>query len=226
MKKTILITGGTGGLGQAVVKKMLDSGYKVVLATEPNAQTVSHENLEIFEVDVTNEEKCQSFVKTISAKYKHIDVALLLVGGFMMGNISQADEQALDRMLTLNFKTAYLVARPVFEQMESQSEGGKIIFIGARPALQAETGKEMLAYSLSKSLIFSLSEMLNAAGKDKNVQSTVIVPSTIDTPANRQAMPDADPASWVSPEDLANLMNFVISDTILRESILKAYKNT
>lgn len=225
MTKTILITGGTGGLGQAVVKKMLDSGYKVVLATEPNAQTVSHENLEVFEVDVTNEENCQSFVKTISAKYKHIDVAMLLVGGFMMGNLSQTDEKALEKMFTLNFKTAYLVARPVFEQMQNQSKGGKIIFIGARPALQAETGKEMLAYSLSKSLIFSLSDLLNATGKDKNIQSTVIVPSTIDTAANRKAMPDSDPVSWVSPQDLANLMSFVINDNILRESVLKAYNN-
>jgi NAD(P)-dependent dehydrogenase (short-subunit alcohol dehydrogenase family) len=228
MTKNLLITGGAGGLGQAVVKKFVAEGYHLIATVEKGTQLPQTDNIDVYELDATNESDCRKFVKDITEKYKTIDAAILLAGGFAMGGFAETDGEALEKMYKINFLTAYFLAQPVFEHMLTQSEGGKIIFIGARPALQAEAGKNMVAYSLSKSLIFKLSELMNAAGKSKNVTTTVIVPSTIDTPANRKAMPDADTNKWVKPEDLAALMAFVCSETgsILRENVLKAYNES
>ena len=228
MTKTMLITGGAGGLGQAVVQKFMSDGYHLIATTEPGTAFPPAQNLESHELDLTDEAACQDFIKKIQQQHPVIDAALLLVGGFAMGSLAETDGKALEKMYRLNFLTAYFMAQPLFEQMLSQPGGGKIVFIGARPALLPEAGQHMVAYSLSKSLIFKLSELMNAAGKDKNVQTTVIVPSTIDTPANRKAMPDTNPDNWVQPAELADLMAFVCSDSgsILRENVLKAYKNS
>jgi NAD(P)-dependent dehydrogenase (short-subunit alcohol dehydrogenase family) len=108
-----------------------------------------------------------------------------------------------------------------------QNGYGRLVFIGARPALQAVDGKNMVAYALSKSLLFKLSEFINKDAKGKNITATVVVPSTIDTPLNRKNMPEADPNSWVKAEDLAEVLEFVCSDkaTPLRETVLKVYNN-
>jgi NAD(P)-dependent dehydrogenase (short-subunit alcohol dehydrogenase family) len=129
-------------------------------------------------------------------------------------------------MIALNFDTAYNCVHAVFPSMVKQG-GGRIVLVGARPALQAHAGKGMVAYALSKSLIFKLAELINADGKDKNVVCSVIVPSTIDTPANRKAMPDASFNDWVTPEQIANTVAFLVSDDgiSLREPVLKLYGN-
>jgi NAD(P)-dependent dehydrogenase (short-subunit alcohol dehydrogenase family) len=143
-----------------------------------------------------------------------------------MGNIEKTDGTSLRKMYALNFETAYFVARPVFLQMQKQ-KGGRIIFVGSRPSLDAKAGKNMLAYALSKSLLFKLAEHLNAEGASHNIVVSVIVPSTIDTPENRDSMPDADFNNWVKPEDIAkNLAHLCSPDgNSLREPILKLYAN-
>ena len=128
-------------------------------------------------------------------------------------------------MFAVNFDTAYFVARPVFDHMLTQSKGGRLIFVGSRPALQPKDGKNSVAYSLSKSLIFKLADILNAEGASKNVTASVIVPSTIDTEANRKAMPDNDFGTWVKPEEIAEAMAFLCSERgmSLRETVMKIY---
>ena len=167
-------------------------------------------------------------VQKVIAKHKTIHAALLLVGGFAAGNIYTTDRASLMKMYSLNFETTYLLARPVFSQMVKQSSGGRMVFIGARPSLQAKDGKGLLAYALSKSLIFKLSEYLNAEGADKNVVTSVVVPSTLDTPLNRKAMPDADFSSWVAPESVADILEFITSDRAapVRDGVYKVYGNS
>jgi NAD(P)-dependent dehydrogenase (short-subunit alcohol dehydrogenase family) len=108
-----------------------------------------------------------------------------------------------------------------------EKNNGKIVFVGARPALQASAGKSLIAYGLSKSLLFKLAEYLNAEAKGKNVTVTVVAPSTIDTEINRKSMPDADFDKWVKPEALAEVLEFLISEkgNVLRETVLKVYNN-
>jgi NAD(P)-dependent dehydrogenase (short-subunit alcohol dehydrogenase family) len=130
------------------------------------------------------------------------------------------------KQISLNFETAYCVTRPLLQHM-IQNNHGRIIYTGARPALMPAAGKDLVAYSLAKSMIFNLASYINEEARGKNVTATVIVPSTIDTPVNRKSMPDANPDRWVKPEDIAGVLDFVVSDSasVLRETVLKVYNN-
>jgi NAD(P)-dependent dehydrogenase (short-subunit alcohol dehydrogenase family) len=130
-------------------------------------------------------------------------------------------------MITLNFETAYFLARPLFRHMQDNGYG-RLVFMGARPALKAEQGKGAVAYAMSKSLLFQLADLMNAAAKGKNVVASVVAPSTIDTEPNRKSMPDADPATWVRPEQIADILEFICSEKgdVIREPVYKVYNNS
>jgi len=222
---TILLTGGTGGLGRAVTRTLLQAGHRLIATYEAGHERPTAENLFPVEANLMDEARCQEVVEAAAAEHGSIDAAVLLVGGFAMGSLAGTEYAAVEAMIRLNFQTTYQLLRPLLAQMERQPAGGRIVLIGARPALLPEAGQYMVAYALSKGLVLHLAELVNATGTDKNIIATVIVPSTIDTPANRQAMPDADPHNWVSPEDLAELIHFVTfgPGQMLREPVLKAY---
>lgn len=228
--KTVIITGANGNLGSAVTKHFLENGYQVI-ATVHNEEAKndfpSHNNLSTEVVNLNEESTTESFIISAIKKHKTIDGALLLVGGFAMGNISGTKLEDIKKQFSLNFDTAYNVTRPLFQHMKENGRG-RIVFIGSRPALEAKAGKELVAYGLSKSLLFKLAEYINAEAKGKNVTATVVVPSTIDTPLNRKSMPNTDPGNWVKPEALAEILEFIISDksSPLRESVLKVYNNS
>ncbi|CAN5170241.1 SDR family NAD(P)-dependent oxidoreductase [soil metagenome] len=229
MKKTILITGAAGNLGKSVVGKFLKEGHRVVAIVSPKATADLNlsGDLIVLEGDLSQEKAAEDIIGKVIGDYTNIDALILLVGGYGPGSIVETDGAQLKKMYSLNFETAYFMARPAFIQMTKQKEGGRIVFIGARPALLAKDGKGSLAYALSKSLIFKLADFLNAEGASKNVLCSVVVPSTIDTPANRQAMPSADVSKWVTPEVIAEVISFATSDssTNLRDSVYKVYGN-
>ena len=227
--KTIIITGANGNLGTACVKKFLDEGYKVIAVDGSNNHldfAAGNVNYEFTTVNLSNEEEASIFITGSIKKYGKIDGALLLVGGFAAGNMAATTGADIHKMFSLNFETAYFMARPLVQHMQ-QNNYGRLIFIGARPALQAAQGKDLLAYALTKSLLFKLADFINEENKGKNITASVIVPSTIDTALNRKSMPDVNPANWVKPETLADTMEFIISDkgSVLRETVLKVYNN-
>jgi NAD(P)-dependent dehydrogenase (short-subunit alcohol dehydrogenase family) len=227
--KTVIITGSNGNLGTAVTKEFLDKNYRV-LATVANENDKtsfpSHPNLDIAVVDLTNEKEAGEFVQMSIQQYGTIDGALLLVGGFVMGGIAETSGEDLHKQIALNFETAYYVTRPLFEHL-IKNKKGSIVFIGARPALNAAQGKGLIAYGLSKALLFKLAEFLNEAAKGLNVSVSVVVPSTLDTALNRKSMPDVNPDNWVKPSEIAETLEFLISDKArsLRETVLKIYNN-
>lgn len=224
--KNVLITGAGGNLGQVVVRKFVEDGYRVLTTTSPGKKTKEIENItQEYEVDLANEEAVTSMVDSLFKAHKTLHAALLLAGGFIPGKLEKTSGQDLAKMFSMNFETAYFTARAVLSKMMEQPEGGRIFLIGARPALLAKEGKNAVAYALSKSLVFKLAELLNAEGQGKNVITTVIVPGTIDTVANRNAMPDADFSQWVSPEEIAEAMLFLCSDNAnsWREPVIKVY---
>lgn len=225
MKKNVIITGAAGNLGQAVVEKFKEAGYFIIALVSPGkSDTLKQLQVRTYEADLTREEDVTKLMSSIISEHKAIHAALLLAGGYMYGNIEKAGTGTVKQVIALNFETAYNVARPVFQQMMQQS-GGRIILVGARPAIDASHGKQSMAYALSKSLIFSLANLLNAEGADKNVVTSVIVPSTIDTPANRASMPKADFSSWVKPEAIAESIAFIVSEKgdALRDPVIKLY---
>ncbi|HTI12442.1 MAG TPA: SDR family NAD(P)-dependent oxidoreductase [Puia sp.] len=228
--KTIIITGADGNLGVATVKKFLDEGYKVIAVSlfgDHLGFAAAHENFELRQIDLSDEEATTAFVEELISLEGRIDGALFLAGGFAMGDITATDGKALRKMISLNFETAYFMARPLFGHM-LQNGYGRLVFIGARPAIKPEQGKGVLAYSLSKSLLFQLAELLNAEAKGKNVVASVVVPSTIDTPVNRQSMPDANVAAWVKPEQIAGILELICSEKgdAIREPVYKLYNNS
>lgn len=227
--KTVIITGASGNLGFAVTNKFLEAGYYVVATILKNtdmSRMPQSPFLQIIEVDLTDANATEIFVKTCLEKQGRVDALVMLVGAFGMGDALSTTIHDISTMMTLNFNTAYNVSRPVYTHMHTNGYG-RLVFIGARPALDAESGKSMLAYALSKSLLFKLADFYNADAKGKNVVSTVIVPSTIDTPVNREAMPDADPSNWVKPAQLAEIISFVCSEAAdtIREPVIKVYNN-
>jgi NAD(P)-dependent dehydrogenase (short-subunit alcohol dehydrogenase family) len=230
MNKTAIVTGASGNLGYAVTKNFLDKGLKVIATVSDEHKRImdfeSHPDFVKYALNVTDEEACRKCISQILKQNQTIDVAALLVGGFEMGNIHDTDGNSLKKMFTLNFESAYYLAKEIFNQMIQQPSGGHIFLVGARPALLPEAGKNMIAYALSKSLVFQLAEILNAEAK-KNVVTSVIVPSTLDTPQNRSDMPNANFADWVKPEEVAEIMYFTISENAksLREPIIKVYGN-
>jgi NAD(P)-dependent dehydrogenase (short-subunit alcohol dehydrogenase family) len=130
------------------------------------------------------------------------------------------------RQISLNFETAYSLSRSLFTHFLS-NQYGRLIFVGTRNVAEPRNGKGALAYTLGKSLLFKLAEILNAEARGKNIVSSVIVPSTIDTPANRQSMPGADFSGWVPPQKIAEMLCGLCSETWdpLRETVLKVYGN-
>jgi NAD(P)-dependent dehydrogenase (short-subunit alcohol dehydrogenase family) len=227
--KTVIITGANGNLGTAVTREFLNKGYRVVATVVTEAMKTeipAEERLDVQVVDLSNETATASFVQSVIDSYKTVDAALLLVGGFAAGDITNTSVADIDKQIALNFKTAYHVTQPVFKHMLGKGQG-RLVFIGARPALEASQGKNLLAYGLSKSLLFKLAEYLNAEAKGKNITATVVAPSTLDTPLNRKSMPDVDPEIWVKPTALAEILEFIVSDknATVRESVIKVYNN-
>lgn len=225
MKKKILITGAGGNLGTEVVKRFITEGYHVIAMVSPGKIPKAVEShVDFVEADLTKEAEVNKVMTDLIGKSSNIDAAVLLVGGFEAGGFEKADGESIRRMIALNFETAYFVVRPILQHMRTQSAGGRIIFVGSRPSLEPKAGKNVVSYALSKSLLFTLSDFINASAVGSNVASAVVVPATIDTPANRKAMPQADFSTWVKPEDIADVIFFASSTSSpLRESVLKVY---
>ena len=223
--KTILVTGAAGSLGKDVVEHLHQQGYQV-LATVSSDRDIKHfghlPNVRSFVVNVLDEANVAAFLTDIAAT--DLRAAVLLVGAFAMGSIHETDARLLQKMVDLNFMSAFNLVKPLMTRFE-QPGGGQFVLIGARPALNPAEGKDALAYALSKALIFEFANLINAEGRPYNISATVVVPSIIDTPANRSAMPDADPAHWVPIEKIADLITFLVGDTgrMTRETVIKLY---
>lgn len=221
----ILITGASGNLGKATVEKFIGEGHQVIAFTGPKGLGYEAKGkVSAYTADLTDENATATAVGKVITEHQKIDAALLLVGGFAAGNIEKTDGTTLKKMFALNFETAYYVARPVFQQMVAQG-GGRMVFVASKTSLINEAGKNFIAYSLSKSLVTKLAELLNAEGASKNVVCSVIAPSTIDTDDNRKSMPDADFSRWVRPEQIADVLHFLVTEkgAVLREPVVKVY---
>ncbi len=227
--KTIIITGANGNLGAVAVKKFLEGDYRVIAVAHSGSElgfARDNKNFELHEVDLANESAALLFVNEAMSLYGAIDCAVFLAGGFAIGKIEDTTVSDLKKMFTLNFETAYHISRMLFAHM-LQNDYGRLVFIGAKPALHPKQAANSLAYALSKSLLFNYANILNAMADGKNVTASVVVPSTIDTEPNRKSMPDADWAKWVKAEQVADVIEFICSDRslALREPIYKVYNN-
>lgn len=233
----ILVTGATGNLGKSLIQSALADGYVVTgLDREgfrfedlgygsggEQSYNLKPDTFNLLEVDLQDESATHAAVAK-AIQVAPIDVAVLTAGGFAMGSIPETSSSKITDMYRLNFLTAYHVAKPVYEHMMEQGRG-RIFLVGARPGLDASAGKTMAGYALSKSLVFRLAELLNAGAGKKDVVTSVVVPSIIDTPSNREAMPGADFSQWVSPQEIARIILWHAGPeaAALREPVIKVY---
>lgn len=228
MSKTAIVSGASGNLGKAVVSQLLKDDFNVIGTVFNNkncGKNEDHPQFEKYKLDLSQEKETEEFITYIVNKYGDIHFSALLVGGFGMNSFVDTQLDEVRTMFKLNFETVYLSAQKIFKQMKKQKNGGKIVLTSAKPAIEKGASKGMTAYSLSKGLIFQLAEHINAEGASHQIKASVIVPSVIDTPVNRDAMPKSDFSKWVTPQQIAEVISFIASDTSapLQDSIYKIY---
>jgi NAD(P)-dependent dehydrogenase (short-subunit alcohol dehydrogenase family) len=205
--RVIAITGGHGVLGRAVVEAALADGLKVAIIDHAPAQSAPEGVLELGGVDLTDPASAQTAIDRVAAHFGRLDALLNIAGGFVWQTTDDADP-AWASMFALNVSTALNASRAALPHLKASAEG-RIVNVGANAALKSAAG--MGAYAASKAGVHRLTESLAEELKDTSVTVNAVLPSILDTARNRQDMPDADPAKWVAPADLARVMLFLAS---------------
>ncbi len=230
--KHIIVTGGAGSLGTAVVQLLLDSGAacSVPCFDEAEQKSFSLTNRpKVFtkaNIDLTDEDQTQSFYEDAVAEQGPLWGSIHIAGGFGMGRI--ADTPLIDfiKQLQLNTVTCYNACRAAVQWMrKSDHSGGRIVNVAARPALEPRQGKGMTAYTTSKAGVAALTESLAAEVVEDDILVNAIAPSVIDTSQNRESMPNADFDKWPKPEQLAKQITYLASpeNEVTRGAIIPVY---
>lgn len=216
--RNVLITGGTGILGSAVTKAYLekDGNVAVTYLFDDEVERFKQHNPEICDdvtflfANVTEEEEVQKTIETFLNQFGHLDVLVNIVGGFVGGiPAAELEEDRWDFMMNLNLKSVFLCCKAVIPHMTERGSG-KIVNVSARAGLKGEAG--LSAYCVSKGGVRTLTEALAAEVMDSGINVNCIMPSIMDTPMNREAMPDEDHSRWVKTEDVAKVISFLTSD--------------
>jgi NAD(P)-dependent dehydrogenase (short-subunit alcohol dehydrogenase family) len=221
MSRNIIVTGAAGGLGKAVIEKFKREGYHLIALLRPGHEDAV-EDVDNYEVDVTSEEAVADFVKEYQIQYGELDAIAMLVGGYASGDLETTSQADLNKMFQLNFFSAFQMVQGFLPLFKKQHRG-TFLFVGAKPALQLREATNSLAYALSKKMVISLSEILEEEVKGTGIRTHVFVPSIIDTPANRENMPDVDFGKWVSPAEIAEAMHYAVNTPSLRNMTFKLY---
>ena len=207
-EKVVLIAGGSGALGQTVTPTFAAAGARVITVDRdpPSAQvTAGH----AMKADVTDEADVQRLVKEVMQSQGRIDVLINLVGGFASGSIMETEASLWQRMLTMNLTAAFLLSKAVLPHMVKRG-AGRILHVAAWAAVEPFPGAA--AYIVSKSSLLALIRVLALELKGSGVTVNGVLPTTIDTPANRASMPQVDPSTWTKPESIAETMIFLASE--------------
>lgn len=217
-KRNVLITGGTGFLGSTVTKAFLAQGDTVAVTYlfDNEVERFKEYNPDLSDkvtfiyANVTEESDVQKTVQTFLGQFDHLDIVVNIVGGFVGGIPAvELDEDRWDFMMNLNLKSVFLCCKTVIPHMTERGFG-KIVNISARAGLKGESG--LSAYCVSKGGVRTLTEALAAEVMDSGINVNCIMPSIMDTPMNREAMPDEDHSRWVKTEDVAKVICFLTSD--------------
>jgi NAD(P)-dependent dehydrogenase (short-subunit alcohol dehydrogenase family) len=214
MKRTAIVTGGTGGLGVAVVARLLDDGWRVVapwIAEDERARIPERDGLELVRADLFEPAGATEVVRLATAD----DGAPLrglvnLVGGFAMGaRVHETPIDEFEQQFRVNLRPTYLMTAAAVAPM-LDAAGGAIVCVGSRAALQPFSGAA--GYISSKAAVIAFAQAVAAEYKQDAIRCNAVIPSVIDTPGNRASTPKADFAKWVKPEEIAGVIAFLLSD--------------
>ncbi|MCV0414442.1 MAG: SDR family NAD(P)-dependent oxidoreductase [Brevundimonas sp.] len=205
--RVVAITGGHGALGRAVLQAALAGGLKVAVIDHARGHSTPDGVLEVGGVDLTDPAQAGQAIAAVIGRFGRLDALLNIAGGFVWQTTDDA-EPAWDRMHALNVTTALNASRAALPYLKASDEG-RIVNVGSAAALKPGAG--MGAYGAAKAGVHALTQALAEELKATSVTVNAVLPSIIDTPANRKDMPDADPAQWVAPADLAAVILFLAS---------------
>ena len=215
--RVAIVTGGTGALGQSVVLRFLREGASVAVpwviaeewATLESRAGDAREGLHGARLDMTDEAAVAGFVGEVLARSKRLDVLVNAVGGFAGGDLASTPLAEWRRLLDLNLTSAAVGCRAVLPAMRA-ARAGRIVNVASRAVVPPLGG--FIAYTVGKSAVIALTQALAQEERPHGITVNAVLPSTMDTPANRRAMPDADRSGWVSTEAVAALIAFLAAD--------------
>jgi NAD(P)-dependent dehydrogenase (short-subunit alcohol dehydrogenase family) len=208
---TALITGADGGLGTWVTKAFLAAGAAVAgVSRSIQAGSFSHPAFWAVRAELRSAETARNTVDEAIRRFGRIDVLVHLVGGFAGGNsVAETDDATVEKMLDLNYRSAFFVVRAVLPHMRERG-AGRILAVASRQA--AEPAANVGAYSASKAALVALIRTVALENSDRGITANSILPATMDTPANRAGDPRADTSRWVPPSQVAGLLVHLASD--------------
>jgi len=207
--RVALVTGGSGALGQAIVHRFLRDGDTVCVPyivdaerahLEASLDAATKPRVTLERCDVTDEAAMTRLAGAVVERHRRIDVLVTGVGGFAGGGLVETDRATWDRMLAMNLTSAFTAARAVVPHMLAAG-AGRVVMIASRAVVPPAGG--FIGYTVAKAGVIALMQALAQEMKGRGVTVNAVAPSTMDTPANRAAMPEADPKGWVPVTDVA-----------------------
>ena len=213
--RTVIVTGGTGALGGSVVSGFLEAGARVLVTYVAEGEVApfrrrfadAADRVELHRCDVRAAVEVDALLRQVPSGA--LQAVVNLAGGYRWTKVADADDATLEHLLDLNLRTTFAVCRAAAPALVAAG-GGAIVNVSARAALRGEAGNGV--YGATKAAVLALTQSLSAELKRDGVNVNAVLPSIIDTPANRKAMPKSDPAAWVAPGELANVIVFLASD--------------
>jgi len=218
VSKTFVITGGTGGLGTALVRRLIANDYRIavtyLLPEEAQAFEsefeVDEERIMLTRVDCTNAEAVTTYFKQVIDRWGSIHGLCALVGGWAGGrDIEETDDVRFERMLDLNLRSAFYTVRAVIPHLK-EAEWGRIVLVGSRGAIDFFGAQG--AFNIAKAGVAALGRSVATELEGTGVTANVLLPSVIDTPATRRSLPFADYVNWPTPDEIAAVAQFLLSD--------------
>ena len=208
--RAVMLTGASGNLGRAVAEAFAALGARLVLVDRQRGSLQENSTTLFVQTDLLDPPSVRAAVDQAIARFRRIDVLCNLAGGFRMGPaVHETPDEDWNFLLDLNARTVLHTARAVVPEM-LKAGGGRIVNVAAYAAQKGAAG--MGAYVASKGAVIRLTETMAAELREKNINVNCVLPTILDTPENRAAMPDADPKRWVAPRDLAQAIVFLASD--------------
>ncbi len=208
--KNILITGASGNLGKSILAAFeTESDFHINITSREDMLGSSH--LKAFNVDLMDEALTASLVHELIETQQHLDAVVFLTGAYIQGDITQNTSSDIQKMVGVNVLTAHNIAAPLMQINRHQNKQLHLIFIGAKAAMQPASSVNNAAYALSKKMLFNYTELINESENKYGTLAYIILPGTLNTAFNREAMTGADFSKWTKPDDIVLCIKKIIS---------------